>query len=92
MTCWGPAAIAGPQSFLDISLKLDLFSVKKRKCLGSPDEKCLCYTRLFIIIKVKRQDGVPLCEDSLKELCAIGRRRAAHAVKNDVAAQNPDRM
>ena len=43
-------------------------------------------------VKAKRQDGSPLREDSVKELCAIGRRRAAHAVKNDVAAQNPDRM
>ena len=92
MTCWGPAAIAGPQSFLDISLKLDLFSVKSGNVWTVLTKKCLCYTRLFIIIKAKRQDGVPLCEDSLKELCAIGRRRAAHAVKNDVAAQNPDRM
>lgn len=39
------------------------------------------YTRLFIIIKAKRQDGSPLREDSVKELYAIGRRRAAHAVK-----------
>lgn len=81
MTRWGPAIAAGPRPFLDISLKLAFSSVKKQKCLDSPDEKCLCYTRFFIIIKAKRQDGSPLREDSVKELYAVGRRRAAHAVK-----------
>ena len=93
MTCWGPAIAAGPQPFLDISLKLAFSSVKKQKCLDSPDEKMLVlYPPFHYNIKAKRQDGSPLREDSVKELCAIGRRRAAHAVKNDVAAQNPDRM
>ena len=41
MTRWGPAIAAGPQPFLDISLKLAFSSVKKQKCLGSSDEKML---------------------------------------------------
>lgn len=41
MTRWGPAIAAGPQPFLDISLKLAFSSVKKQKCLDSPDEKML---------------------------------------------------
>lgn len=81
MTRWGPAIAAGPRPFLDISLKLAFSSVKSRNVWTVLTKKCLCYTRFFIIIKAKRQDGSPLREDSVKELYAIGRRRAAHAVK-----------
>ncbi len=66
MTRWGPAIAADPQPFLDISLKLSFSSVKKQKCLDSPDEKMLVlyppfhYNKLRSVKMASRCVKIPL--------------------------------
>lgn len=59
MTRWGPAIAAGPRPFLDISLKLAFSSVKKQKCLDSPDEKMLVLYPLFHYNKSEASRWLP---------------------------------